>query len=150
MVPRWVVFSIASALGYGVNTVITTQATLKGGIGSTAFTTCTHIVGAVLFGLLLLVKLPYGLSKNGLRDAKRSFTTFLPWAMAIAFVFWFGDVAVNAAYAMSPNPGYCDSISDLESVIGAIIAFLVFAAPVTKRQIAGMILAVFSLHFLQV
>ena len=149
MVPHWVLLSFASAVGYGITTVATTKATMEGGIGSAAFTSCTHIIGAILFGLLLLVKLPYGLSKNGLRDVRRSFTTYLPWAITIAFVFWMGDVAVNAAYARSPNPGYCDSISDLEGVFGAIVAYLVFAAPVTKRQIAGMLLAVFSLHFLQ-
>lgn len=149
MVPRWVVLSIASALGYGIATVATTQATSKGGIGSVAFTSATHILGAVLFGLALLIKLPYGLSKNAMRDARRSFTTHLPLAMLIAFLFWFGDIALNTAYPLAPNPGYCDSVSDLESVLGAVIAFMAFAAPVTKRQIAGMVLAVFSLHFLQ-
>jgi hypothetical protein len=48
MVPRWVVLSIASALGYGIATVATTQATSKGGIGSVAFTSATHILGASL------------------------------------------------------------------------------------------------------
>ena len=72
---------MASALGYGITTVAATRATSKGGIGSAAFTSATHILGAVLFGLALLIKLPYGLSKNAMRDAQRSFTTYLPWAI---------------------------------------------------------------------
>jgi len=149
MVAQWVSLSLASALGYGASAVSTTQAQSKNGISSTAFTSCTHIVATFMFGLLLLVPLPLNLSKNAWRDAKQAFTSRLPLAAAIAFAFWIGDVALNTAYPKAPNPGYCDSVSDLESVLGAIIAFFVFAAPLSKRQMLGMLIAVFSLHFLQ-
>ena len=149
MIPRWVLLSLLSALGYGLAAVVTTGATGAGGIGATAWTICSHIVGTVLFGIALLLPLPDGLAKNGLRDIKKSITQYLPLVVLIATLFWVGDVSVNASYSRSPNPGYCDSVSDLESVIGAIIAALLFNAPISTKQKIGMALAVFSLHFLQ-
>ena len=149
MLPRWVLLALASAIGYGVSTVTTTAATGKHGISSLAFTSCYHIVATLMFALTLLIPLPYGLSKNAKRDLMSSLTTRLPIAIAIALMFWAGDVAINKAYSLAPNPGYCDSVSDIESVLGALIALVVFAAPISKKQALGMLLAVFSLHFLQ-
>ena len=149
MIPRWVLLSLLSALGYGLAAVITTGATGAGGIGATAWTICSHVVGTILFGIALLLPLPDGLAKNGLRDIKRSFTKFLPLVTLIAFLFWIGDVSLNASYTRAPNPGYCDSVSDLESVLGAVLAALLFNAPVSIRQMIGMAVGVFSLHFLQ-
>ena len=149
MIPRWVLLSLLSALGYGIAAVVTTGATGAGGIGATAWTICSHIVGTVLFGIALLLPLPGGLAKNGIQDVEKSVTQYLPLVVLIAALFWIGDVSLNASYSRSPNPGYCDSVSDLESVIGAIIAYLLFRAPVSTRQKIGMALAVFSLHFLQ-
>jgi uncharacterized membrane protein YhaH (DUF805 family) len=149
MLPRWVVLSLSSAVGYGTGAVTTTSATGSNGISGTAFTSCVHAIAALLFALTIFLPLPAHLSKNALRDAKVAFTTRSPMAALIAFVFWIGDAALDTAYAKAPNPGYCDSISDLESVLGAVIALVVFGAPVTKRQAVGMLIAVFSLYFLQ-
>lgn len=149
MITRWVLLALASALGYGASAVSTTAGTGKHGISSVAFTSCTHVLATFLFGLTLLLPLPAGLSKNAGKDFKSAFTTRLPLAALVGVVFWLGDIALNTAYPLAPNPGYCDSVSDLESVLGALIALAVFAAPVTKRQAAGMMLAVFSLYFLQ-
>lgn len=149
MVPQWVMLSLLSALGYGLAAVITTGATGVGGIGATAWTICSHIVGTLFFGMALMLPLPSGLAKNGLRDVNRSLTSFLPLIIIIALLFWVGDASLNASYTRAPNPGYCDSVSDLESVFGAALAALLFNAPISTRQKIGMALAVFSLYFLQ-
>ena len=149
MIPHWLLLSLLAAIGYGISPVITTGAIGEGGIGATAWTICTHIIGAILFGIVLMLPLPAGLSKNGIRDVKRSVNEFLPIVVLIALLFWIGDVAINASYSRSPNPGYCDTVSDLESVIGALFALVLFKAPLTERQMVGMTVAVFSLYFLQ-
>ena len=149
MLPEWVSLSLTSALGYGASSVSTTQAQKNHGISSTAFTSCTHIVATIMFAILVFVPLPFGLSKNVKTDTVRAFTSRLPIAAAIALMFWVGDVALNTAYPRAPNPGYCDSVSDLESVLGAFLAYFIFASPLSKKQVMGMLLAVFSLHFLQ-
>lgn len=149
MMPRWVLLSLLSAIGYGVTAVVTTGATGTGGVGATAWTICSHMVGTLLFGIALMLPLPSGLAKNGLRDIKRSLTSFLPIVIIIALLFWIADVSINASYTRAPNPGYCDSVSDLESVFGAVIAALLFNAPISTQQKIGMTLAVFSLYFLQ-
>lgn len=149
MLPRWVLLALASALGYGVSTVACTAGTGKSGISSVAMTSCYHIVATVMFALVMFIPLPYNLSKNAWSDLKIAVTTRLPIAIAIAVLFWAGDAAINTAYSVAPNPGYCDSVSDMESVLGALIALVVFAAPIGKKQALGMVLAVFSLHFLQ-
>ena len=146
---RWVLLSFLSALGYGLAPVITTGATGTGGIGATAWTICSHIIGTILFAIALMFPLPGGLAKNGLQDVKKSFTKFLPIVALIAFLFWIADVSINASYTRAPNPGYCDSVSNLESVFGATIAALLFNAPISTRQKIGMAVAVFSLYFLQ-
>lgn len=146
---RWVLLSLLSALGYGLTPVITTGATGTGGIGATAWTICSHIVGTILFAIALMLPLPGGLAKNGLQDVKKSFTKFLPLVVLIALLFWIADVSINASYTRAPNPGYCDSVSNLESVFGATIAALLFNAPISTRQKIGMGVAVFSLYFLQ-
>jgi drug/metabolite transporter (DMT)-like permease len=147
--PRWVLLSLLSAFGYGLAAVITTGATGVGGVGAIAWTICSHMVGTFLFGIALMLPLPSDLAKDGLRDIKRSLTSFLPLVILIALLFWVADVSLNASYTRAPNPGYCDSVSDLESVIGAVIAAFLFNAPISTQQKIGMTLAVFSLHFLQ-
>lgn len=149
MLPRWVLLALASAIGYGMSTVATTAATGKHGISSMAMTSCYHITATIMFAVTLLIPLPYGLSKNAGRDLRSALTTRLPIAIVIAILFWAGDVALNTAYPIASNPGYCDSVSDIESVLGALIALAVFAAPISRKQALGMVLAVFSLHFLQ-
>jgi drug/metabolite transporter (DMT)-like permease len=147
--PRWLFLSALSALGYGVATVASYQLINTHGVPPVSVLAVTDVIAAALFLLLPLFVLPGNLGKgmkNGLRTA---FTRALPAAITVALLFGFGDLFLNASYAGSPNPGYCDSISDSEMVVTAILSYLVFKSPITAKQLIGMLIAVFSLYFLQ-
>ena len=98
---------------------------------------------------LVVMSLPRSLAGeqgSGIREVIR---TSLGAALAVALLFGMGDLVLNMSFAASPNPGYCDSISDSEMIVTALLSLLVFKAPVSSRQIMGMVIAVFSLYFLQ-
>jgi len=88
----------------------------------------------------------YGEQGSGIGEVIRS---SLGPAFIVALLFGVGDLVLNMSYAVSPNPGYCNSISDSEMIVTALLSLLVFKAPVSSTQLMGMIIAVFSLYFLQ-
>jgi hypothetical protein len=149
MVPRWLLLAALSAVAYGISSSCTFTLTSKHKISPTALAVSAHALGALLFGLLLLVQLPLGLSKNASRDTRAVFGDAAGWAILIGALFWCGDVALNTSYSLAPNPGYCDSLSDGEMVVTALLSAIFLGATLTLREMMGMALAIVSLYLVQ-
>ena len=147
--PRWLFLSALSALGYGVATVASYRLINAHGVPPVSVLAVTDVIAAGIFLLIPLFVLPGDLGKGMKNGLWSAFTRALPVAIAVAVLFGLGDLFINASYAGSPNPGYCDSISDAEMIVTAILSYLVFKSPITAKQLVGMLIAVFSLYFLQ-
>ena len=95
------------------------------------------------------MSLPKSLNGEQGRGIHEVIRSSLGAAIAVALLFGAGDLVLNMSYSSAATPGYCDSISDSEMIITALLSLLIFKAPVSPTQIIGMLIAVFSLYFLQ-
>lgn len=147
MLPRWLTLSALSAIFYGLASMASYQMVNKYQMLPSSSLAMTDLFAALTF--LVVMSLPrnlYGEQGSGIGEVIQS---SLGAALLVALLFGVGDLVLNMSYAASPNPGYCDSISDSEMIVTALLSLLVFKAPVSSTQLLGMIIAVFSLYFLQ-
>ena len=147
MFPRWLVLSALSAVFYGLASVASYQMVNKYQMLSSSSLAMTDLFAAATF--LVVMSLPRSLDGEQGQGIRQVIQSFLGAALAVALLFGLGDLVLNMSYARSPNPGYCDSISDSEMIVTALLSLLLFKAPVSPKQLLGMVIAVFSLYFLQ-
>ena len=147
MLPRWLVLSALSAVFYGLSNVASYQMVNKYKMSSSSSLAITDLFAALTF--LVVMSLPSSLNGERGSGIREIIQSSLGAALVVALLFGVGDYVLNMSYAISPNPGYCDSISDSEMIITALLSLLVFKAPVSSTQLVGMVIAVFSLYFLQ-
>lgn len=147
MLPRWLILSALSAVFYGLASVASYQMVNKYQMLSSSSLAMTDLFAAITF--LIVMSLPRSLDGEQGQGMHKVIKTSMGAAFIVALLFGVGDLVLNMSYARSPNPGYCDSISDSEMIVTALLSLLVFKAPVSSTQLIGMIIAVFSLYFLQ-
>lgn len=147
MLPRWLVLSALSAVFYGLSNVASYQMVNKYKMSSSSSLAITDLFAALTF--LIIMSLPKSLNGEPGRGIHEVIRSSLGAAIAVALLFGAGDLVLNMSYSSAATPGYCDSISDSEMIITALLSLLIFKAPVSPTQIIGMLIAVFSLYFLQ-
>lgn len=148
-IPRWLLFSFLSAIGYALGSVFTYKLTDGGKLNATSVAASYHIVGVFLFLLLMLIPLPFGLSKNNWRDFGRLLKESMPLVILISILFLSGDLCLTKAYQSTPNPGYCDGISNLSILFTVILPVIFYSAKLTMKNFIGIILAIFSVYLLK-
>ena len=145
----WLTLAAASAIAYGIGSSTTDQLVKRSKCSSPAVTATYHFVGVWMFLASIIIGLPYGLGKGAWKDLKKAFTTSnFFFILAIAIAFFVGDIASAEAYHTAPNAGYCVAIQDLYIIPTTLLPVIFFSAELSKRQAAGIVIALVALYLI--
>jgi drug/metabolite transporter (DMT)-like permease len=132
----WLAYGGLSSLAFGAQDTISYELLEVDKIGSAAVNTTVHVLFAVggLLGALALGKHRF------LRDVRTILSKYSLWISLAGACALAGNVLLYWAYQLGShvNPGVITTIGNGAVVVSTLLAYLVYGAPVTPRQLVGM------------
>ena len=148
----WSFLSAITAIMFSIAYGMTAYVNQHNDVNAVAWTTSVHLIGVALIILLLPFYLPYGLTENVMANAVSIVTTpvLLAITAGLGSAMFISEICLFNSIRVAPNPGLPTAISNFYIVILALLSYAFAGLPISHYQMAGMVLALFSLYLISV
>jgi drug/metabolite transporter (DMT)-like permease len=147
---RWPILSLITAVMFSIAYTLTSYVDKHNEVNNIAWTTSIHLIGVIIIILLLPFKLPYRLSDNIVQQTVGILTKPMSLAitLALGLCMFASEVCLFNSLNMAPNPGLPTTVSNYYIIVLVLLSYMFYDMPISMQQIAGIALALFSLHLI--
>ena len=145
---QWPFLSFITAVMFSISYALTSYVDKHNKVNNVAWTTSIHLIGVLIIVLLLPFKLPYRLLDNIVPQTIDILTEprTLAITIALGICMFTSEVCLFNSLNMAPNPGLPTTVGNFYIVVFVLLAYVFYDLSISKRQLAGIALLLFSLH----